>query len=121
MEKALERAADIELVRPFARAGHGVRAFLVEQAGSFGPYEEFVSRALVATKAGADERGATPLTLRERSVLARLSTPRSLDEVARDLGVSANTVKTHVRAIYTKFGVTSRSQAVMVARSRGLL
>jgi LuxR family transcriptional regulator, maltose regulon positive regulatory protein len=59
--------------------------------------------------------------VRERSVLARLPTPRSLDEVARDLGVSANTVKTHVRAIYTKFGVTSRRQAVMVGRSRGLL
>jgi LuxR family maltose regulon positive regulatory protein len=121
VEKALERAADIELVRPFARAGHGVRALLVEQAGSFGPYDEFVGRALVATKADADDRGATPLTVRERSVLARLPLPRSLDEVARDLGVSANTVKTHVRAIYTKFGVTSRRQAVMVARSRGLL
>ena len=108
VEKALERAADIELVRPFARAGHGVRAFLVEQAGSFGPYDEFVGRALVATKADADDRGAAPLTVRERSVLARLPLPRSLDEVARDLGVSTNTVKTHVRAIYTKFGVTSR-------------
>ena len=93
VEKALVRAADIELVRPFARAGHGVRAFLVEQAGSFGPYDEFVGRALVATKADVDDRGATPLTVRERSVLARLPLPRSLDEVARDLGVSANTVK----------------------------
>jgi LuxR family maltose regulon positive regulatory protein len=62
-----------------------------------------------------------PLTAREQAVLRLLPTQRSFDEIAADLTVSANTVKTHVRAIYTKLGVTRRRDAVTVAVERGLL
>jgi LuxR family maltose regulon positive regulatory protein len=62
-----------------------------------------------------------PLTARERAVLRLLPTLRSFEEIAEDLTVSANTVKTHVRAIYTKLGVTRRRDAVAVAVARGLL
>jgi LuxR family maltose regulon positive regulatory protein len=54
-------------------------------------------------------------------VLRLLPTLRSLEEIAEDLTVSANTVKTHVRAIYSKLGVTHRRDAVAVAFDRGLL
>ena len=46
---------------------------------------------------------------------------RTFDEIAQDLTVSPNTVKTHVRAIYTKLGVRKRRDAVAVALERGLL
>jgi LuxR family maltose regulon positive regulatory protein len=42
-------------------------------------------------------------------------------QIASDMYVSANTVKTHVKAIYRKFGVMSRSEAVAIARTHGLL
>jgi LuxR family maltose regulon positive regulatory protein len=42
-------------------------------------------------------------------------------QIASDMYVSANTVKTHVKAIYRKFGVASRTEAVAMARTHGLL
>jgi LuxR family maltose regulon positive regulatory protein len=60
------------------------------------------------------------LTEREHAVLARLTSPQPLDEVASDLLVSVNTVKTHVRAIYAKLGVNNRRAAVVAARELGL-
>jgi LuxR family maltose regulon positive regulatory protein len=53
-------------------------------------------------------------------VLQRLPWQRSLDEIASDLTVSVNTVKTHVRAIPGKLGVNNRRSAVVVARQHGL-
>jgi LuxR family maltose regulon positive regulatory protein len=44
----------------------------------------------------------------------------SLDEIATDLTVSVNTVKSHVRSIYTKLGVSSRRTAVLSAHETGL-
>jgi LuxR family maltose regulon positive regulatory protein len=61
------------------------------------------------------------LTQRERDVLSLLPTPRSLEEIAAELTVSHSTVKTHVKAIYTKLDVSSRREAVVTARDRGLL
>jgi LuxR family maltose regulon positive regulatory protein len=54
-------------------------------------------------------------------VLRLLPTLRSFDEIAEDLTISANTVKTHVRAIYAKLGVTKRRDAVAIALEHGLL
>jgi LuxR family maltose regulon positive regulatory protein len=57
-------------------------------------------------------------TKRERDVLALLSTPRSLTEIAAELDIAPSTVNTHTRAIYTKLGVTSRREAVAAGRRR---
>ena len=59
-----------------------------------------------------------PLTDRERTVLAFLPSQRSSVEIAQDLAVSLNTIKTHQRAIYHKLGVGSRREAVARARTR---
>ncbi|MGW4488550.1 LuxR C-terminal-related transcriptional regulator [Amycolatopsis sp. NPDC004368] len=64
---------------------------------------------------------AVALTERERTVLRLLPTVRSLDEIAGDLMVSPNTVKTHVRALYRKLGVGSRREAVRSAVRRGIV
>jgi len=50
-----------------------------------------------------------------------LPSQRSFEEIARDLSVAHSTVKTHVRAIYSKLGVGSRRDAVDTARRHGLL
>jgi LuxR family maltose regulon positive regulatory protein len=61
------------------------------------------------------------LTTAELRVLQFLPTHRSLPEIAQELNVSANTVKTHTRAIYRKLEASSRAGAVVRARGSGLL
>jgi LuxR family maltose regulon positive regulatory protein len=60
------------------------------------------------------------LTDRELAVLAYLPTPMSQREIAAELYVSLNTVKTHCRAIYRKLGVGDRKAAVQAARELGV-
>lgn len=61
------------------------------------------------------------LTAAEHRVLVCLPTHLSLQEIADRLVISRNTVKTHSVAIYRKLGVSSRSEAVEVARRCGYL
>ncbi len=61
------------------------------------------------------------LTERELAVLRYLPTQLSQREIASELFVSLNTVKTHCKAIYRKLGVDGRKPAIHVARRHGLL
>jgi DNA-binding CsgD family transcriptional regulator/predicted ester cyclase len=61
------------------------------------------------------------LTPREIVVLQRLKYRGSYTEIARELFVSTNTVKTHVRNVYAKLGVTNRTSALAAATVLGLL
>jgi LuxR family maltose regulon positive regulatory protein len=119
LQAALAVAEPIDALRPFAQAGAGIREMLVHQHGSFGASEAFVDRALAAG-AGAAHSEAT-LSERELTVLRLLPSLLSLGEIAADLAVSVNTVKSHVRSIYAKLGVSSRRLAVLAAHERGLL
>lgn len=116
---ALALAEPAALVRPFHQADPSVRQLLREQIGGFGQSDEFAAR-LSRQLSAMDGRPDGVLTERERAVLSRLCTPQSLDEVAYDLTVSVNTVKTHVRAIYAKLGVNNRRAAVVTGRRLGL-
>ncbi|HJW76409.1 MAG TPA: LuxR C-terminal-related transcriptional regulator, partial [Thermoleophilia bacterium] len=62
-----------------------------------------------------------PLTPAERRILELLPTELSLKEIGARLWVSPETVRTHVRDIYRKLEVHSRSEAVARARELGLL
>ena len=64
---------------------------------------------------------SSELTGRELDVLRLLGVALTHREIARTLYVSANTVKTHTRNVYSKLGVSSRLQAVERARQLGLL
>ncbi|WP_344050101.1 LuxR C-terminal-related transcriptional regulator [Streptomyces thermoalcalitolerans] len=61
------------------------------------------------------------LSGRERDVLRRLARMMSTEEIAADLFVSVNTVKTHLKSAYRKLGVNRRSDAVHRARELRLL
>ncbi len=61
------------------------------------------------------------LTEREREVLLLIAGGRSNQEIASDLGISLDTVKSHVKHIFTKLGVRDRSQAVIAAYESGLV
>ena len=62
-----------------------------------------------------------PLTARELEVLHLAATGISVDEIARRLYVSPNTVKTHLTHIYGKLGVRGRSEAIRAALHCGCL
>ena len=61
------------------------------------------------------------LTTAELRVLQFLPSHLSFPEVAEQLCVSPNTVKSHARAVYRKLNATSRAEAVDRARECGLL
>jgi LuxR family maltose regulon positive regulatory protein len=62
-----------------------------------------------------------PLTDRELTVLRRLPSSLSVAEIARELYVSLNTVKTQIQSVYRKLGVNARHEAIERARRLGLL
>lgn len=80
--------------------------------------------ALSTRGPGADERvtrqRASALTGREQQVLRLLARGSSNREIARSLGVSEKTVKTHVSAVLSKLGVQDRTQAAVYAVRHGL-
>ncbi len=67
------------------------------------------------------DRLIEPLSDRELAILRLLPAPTSLRELAAELFVTPNTLKTHLRAIYRKLGAESREEAVIRARDRGFL
>ena len=117
---ALGVAEPRQALRPFVEGGWRVRDLLARGAGRFGRHEELAGRILAAVPGG--QPGPTePLTPRELAVLAELPSMRTTEEIAEELHVSVNTVKTHLRGVYRKLGVRNRRDAVVVARRYGLL
>lgn len=65
--------------------------------------------------------GVPDLTPREAEVLAALASYRPLTEIAADLYVSLNTLKSHLKVVYAKLGASSRNDAVRRAQELALL
>ncbi|ALG09409.1 LuxR C-terminal-related transcriptional regulator [Kibdelosporangium phytohabitans] len=118
--QALALAAPHDARRPFRDAGHFVRVLLARGAGRFGRLETFATSVREALPARVPDL-ADGLTEREQVLLAELPSMRTVEEIARNLFVSVNTVKTHLRGIYRKLDVRHRRDAIAVARERGLL
>lgn len=74
----------------------------------------------VATKA-LQRMGKPALTERELAVLAHLAQGRSNKDLARRLGITEGTAKTHVKAILGKLDAISRTEAVAIAHKRGMI
>jgi len=62
-------------------------------------------------------RGIAPLTLRQRQLMGLVVAGQSNDQIARTLGISAATVRTHLQQIYPRLGVNSRGEAAALLRS----
>jgi DNA-binding NarL/FixJ family response regulator len=63
----------------------------------------------------------TVLSNREREILALLADGLVNKQIAARLGISTNTVKTHLELLFDKLGVTTRAEAVATGVKRGLL
>jgi len=121
LDHAVRAAEPADVRFSFVFAPPDVVTFLTARLGSMGGGERFAGQVLARRRELHTPPMPAPLTERERSVLRLLPTQRSIDEIAQDLTVSPNTVKTHVRGIYAKLDVRSRRDAVATALRRGLL
>ena len=78
-------------------------------------------RAQLARERGPAVPGASALTAAELRTLPLLSTHLSFPEIAAELFLSPHTIKSQMKSVYRKLGVSSRNQAVTRARELGLL
>jgi LuxR family transcriptional regulator, maltose regulon positive regulatory protein len=78
-------------------------------------------RAELARMKGNSAPGASALTAAELRLLPMLGTHLSLPEIAEEMFLSRNTIRSQAYSIYRKLDVSSRSQAVAQARKLGLL
>jgi LuxR family maltose regulon positive regulatory protein len=144
LQGAVEQAEPEGYIRPFLDEGPQMAVMLRRlQANGMAP--EYLTRVLEAFESVEWEQGAVqtdvrpqteatrvvpaqslpellePLSERELEVLELIAEGRSNEEVGRALYVSVGTVKTHLKHIYGKLGVHTRTQAVARARELRLL
>lgn len=94
---------------------------LEARADELGPHQGLALDLVDRAQTSPAPAYVEPLTERETSVLCHLPTLMSNHEIADVMHVSVNTVKTHLKSLYRKLGVTSRREAVLRGRSLELL
>lgn len=104
----LKDAAPEELAR-------AVRALI--QGGA--PLEPSVAARLIGRMHG--QNSADALSTREQEVLELLAAGASNRQIAARLGLSENTIKTHLSGLFGKLSAQSRGEAVAIALQRGLI
>ena len=128
LERALLIAEPHDAYRPFLDAGSGIHAAIAVLIPPTSPVASFAARVIerfvcqlpVASRdPGAPE--CSPLTSSEVAVLRLLPSYLTNQEIAEQLFLSVNTVKTHLRSSYHKLGVTSRREAIARGRRLRLL
>ena len=130
VDRALRTAVREQLRATAASAGKWLRSFVAQEPGLSRRYSAFLaSLPEVATSNvqpntrpsdSSDAACVVPLTRRETQVLKRLAEFCSNEEIAADLVLSLNTVKTHMRSLFQKLSVTRRADAVRRGRALGL-
>lgn len=136
---ALQSACRCGYVRTILDEGDAITSLLraeyeaTSEGDSYSPrsppaFRQYVSTLLDLSGAGLSRvrtaRKATKLetfTEREREILAFLANGVSNMEMGKKLFVSENTVKYHLKNIYSKLGVSSRLQAILAGRQAGLI
>ena len=123
LEDALLSAASVALRRPFLTDELELRGLLqlrIERGTAAPTFAVDLLQRMSGVP--ADELAARralvdPLTERERTILRYLTSTLSNAEIANELYVSVNTVKTHQQTVYRKLGVGGRREAVRRARA----
>jgi ATP/maltotriose-dependent transcriptional regulator MalT len=117
----------IVISQVFVEGGASLDMLLIEAGSRMDPLKPKDHRPL-ASMTGAGNGAAQPdssvgdvITARERDVLSMISQGHSNKRIARTLEISPETVKSHVKHIFSKLDVATRSAAVSRAASLGLL
>src|SRR5215204_7043572 len=130
VDRALSAAASEALVETVREADGWLRSFVARDSRLLHRHSRFLASLGYETalrvprrpeKGGlADALIEVPLTARETDVLSLLADYCSNEEIAADLVVSMNTVKTHIRSLFQKLSVTRRADAVRRGQALGL-
>ena len=126
IERALNAAQRHDLRRCLLGAGPRLLAVLHRHMRGVTAHGALAAELVTVLEGGAAGSAvpqllADGLTERELAILRYLPTIMSNREIARQLYVSVNTVKTHLKQIYRKLGVASRRDAIDRARELHLL
>lgn len=125
LTEAVDLAEPENMIRPFLDAGPELRGLILRHRHVISRHLDFTRPILAEATMPAPTVGMEPagehLTERELIVLRYLPTMLKANEIAQDLYVSVNTVKSHMRAIYRKLDVSNRRDAVERARDRNLI
>jgi LuxR family maltose regulon positive regulatory protein len=126
IERALHGAEPHDLRRSLLDAGPGLLAVLHRHVRGHTTHGALAAGLVAVLEGGVAGRAAPPLlaealTESELVILRYLPTLMSNQEIARQLYVSVNTVKTHLKQVYRKLGVASRRAAIDRARELHLL
>lgn len=117
LDRALEAAAAEQIVAPFLADDTVVGDLLDAHARQGSRHHQFLNT--IFERRGRHTRRLTGiLTRREKEVLACLRTTMTAEEISAHLGIAYPTVKTHIRAVYRKLGVTTRRDAIRTADTR---
>ncbi len=120
---AIEQGADGYLLKD-SNIDQIVRAIDVVLSGGAPLSPAVAGHILAKVRTGAGKKAAKPtitLTPKELEVLEAIAAGRALKEVAAALSISTHTVGDHVKAIYRKLSVNSRSEAVFKAVQEGII
>jgi LuxR family maltose regulon positive regulatory protein len=124
LERGLRMAEPEGYVRLFADLGLPM-ARLLQEASARDVLPEYVEKLLAAYGGDRAVPAARslpePLSLREQEVLRLIAAGLTNREIAETLVISSETVKTHTGAIYSKLGVSNRTEAAIRAGELGLL
>ena len=99
-------------------------AALLDEAGRRAILPQYVWRLRRSFALGRGASGVTPaesLSTRELAVLKMLATELTGPQIARELLVSLNTLRTHTKHIFEKLAVNTRPAAVRRAQEQGLI
>ncbi len=139
LERAVTLAEPAGYVRVFVNEGLSLQALLTkmlstkENAPQAGYIKQLLTAFPESLSVQRTEKVATkpittsvevllePLSGREQEVLELLAAGMANQKIAERLVVTVGTVKTHIKSIYGKLGVHSRTQAIVRARELGLL
>lgn len=123
LDEALELAEPEGFVRIFLDLGGPILTLLrkISATGKMRRYARRLLNHVTDNLPLSDAAVLTPLSQRELSVLQLVASGSTNLEIAQRLYVSQNTVKTHLRRIYGKLGVSSREDAVSEARALNIL
>jgi NarL family two-component system response regulator LiaR len=126
LTSVLERASVVEAIRAGAigyllKDTQAAELRLAIKAAAAGQVHLSSQASAYLLGAVRKPEGIEPLTPREMDVLRLLVQGNSNKEIARALHLVEETVKDHVRHIMSKFGVRSRTQAVLVAIRQGMV
>ncbi len=120
-----EHAGDAEISRSLKQGAFGYvckdvsESELIKAIRSVGAGRKYIQNEVANIL--SENLGQEELTPSERKVLQMIVGGNSNKEIAYDLSVSENTVKTHVKNVFEKLGVSDRTSAATLAIKRGLV